>query len=340
MARFSHLAPWCCVVLGIVQGAELALTSVPPLPAIEPTVAAPVPGATTPPLGPNAEPAFEGNVAPALGPHMAPAGHGDTNCTRLGIRHPDPNNKACCKASCGAQCGTSTCQTAGMWQCCGYAILAANRPCSMYDPPCVRAALLPSTPRVTPAPVPPPVCGQLGGLLSADQASCCPAACGACGGLGCAQRAGGAAQCCGSTIQANSTSCGAPAAAPPCVISAAPCPAGVCSGSIAREVALGLYTSALTPLQREALYGVDFQYVLRFQSIFNLNYTDIAKYLDQRFTPILNIEFQSPDDRTMTGAPVLPFLVRGYYDKYLVAFADECVAAGRPFWIRTLHEFN
>ncbi|KAG5180063.1 hypothetical protein JKP88DRAFT_256215, partial [Tribonema minus] len=42
----------------------------------------------------------------------------------------------------------------------------------------------------------------------------------------------------------------------------------------------------------------------------------------------------------MTGAPVLPFLVRGYYDKYLVAFADECVAGGPAILDTSLHEFN
>lgn len=119
----------------------------------------------------------------------------------------------CCAGLCGDTCGgvanpgPGGCDNAfgdgddTTARCCGAEILATNRPCSQFAPPCTLEA----------APEP---SGCSSGL--SRNGACCEASCGECGGSGCRRRPGGSSSCCSNAILGSGRSCRNNP--PPCVL--------------------------------------------------------------------------------------------------------------------------
>jgi hypothetical protein len=99
------------------------------------------------------------------------------------------------------------------------------------------------------------------------------------------------------------------------------------------RVHVGIYPGSQEIWEYEAELGVELNHILRFQRVNNLNYTDVALYLDLGYDVILNIEFQD----TFAN---LDAVAAGFYDAYLLELAAQLTSDGRTIWLRPLHEFN
>jgi hypothetical protein len=64
-----------------------------------------------------------------------------------------------------------------------------------------------------------------------------------------------------------------------------------------RRVEIGLFEGSrgavITAGQREAAYGFHFDYLLRFQSVYNLDYSELADVMKYNHKVILNMEFMT-----------------------------------------------
>lgn len=100
-----------------------------------------------------------------------------------------------------------------------------------------------------------------------------------------------------------------------------------------QAVSVGVYPGGQDVAKYEAQLNVKFDYVLQFQDIMQLNYTEVIQFLDRGYGVILNVEF------TDTFAN-LANVTAGLYDSYLLDLCNSIKKDGRMIWIRTLHEFN
>ena len=64
------------------------------------------------------------------------------------------------------------------------------------------------------------------------------------------------------------------------------------------QVDIGLFEGSISVDIREKAYGVQFQHVLQFQSIFKLDYSQVNSYVSKGYNFILNIQF---DDNNGEG---------------------------------------
>lgn len=116
-------------------------------------------------------------------------------CTR-----PIQGRVYCCPLGCGL-CGGKNCENfpLGANNCCRDRILAKDRFCWRFPPPCMiqtEGVCTPTNPQT-------------------KIKICCPDTCGQCGGPGCSARPGGGDKCCTNIIKANGRKCNK--VGPPCV---------------------------------------------------------------------------------------------------------------------------
>eukprot|EP00612_Vaucheria_litorea_P003972 CAMPEP_0171460858 /NCGR_PEP_ID=MMETSP0945-20130129/5560_1 /TAXON_ID=109269 /ORGANISM="Vaucheria litorea, Strain CCMP2940" /LENGTH=583 /DNA_ID=CAMNT_0011987133 /DNA_START=94 /DNA_END=1845 /DNA_ORIENTATION=+ len=228
---------------------------------------------------------------------------------------------SCCPESCGS-CGGYGCDSrpGGKENCCVSSIQTASKSCDSNSPPCTMDTTTTTT----------RYCSTIGGILAEDGNTCCANSCGTCGGYGCDTRPGGKSSCCISEIISNNISCDTND--PPCLKSTT----SSSTGSVQREVEVGIFTGSTSPKQREDDFGMEvWSYRLIFMSIFDLQFYKIEDVFNDGYTPILNMEFLSS-----SSTPVLQKIIDGIYDDELWKFATECTDYGKTFWIRTLHEYN
>jgi hypothetical protein len=107
--------------------------------------------------------------------------------------------------------------------------------------------------------------------------------------------------------------------------------------STVRKTSIGLFEGFVPVAQREQQYGVKYDHVLLFDFVNALKYDRYAAYIDRGYNVILNMEVTVAG---LDGPPVLQAIANGEFDQYFIPFAEQTVAGGRPFWIRTLHEQN
>lgn len=93
------------------------------------------------------------------------------------------------------------------------------------------------------------------------------------------------------------------------------------------------FSDSATLAGTEAQVGVNFDQVLKFQPVEDLDLSKLTPFLDAGVRVILNIEFEADH-------PDLRDIIAGDYDGYLTAFSHAVAADGRQLWIRPLHEGN
>jgi hypothetical protein len=84
---------------------------------------------------------------------------------------------------------------------------------------------------------------------------------------------------------------------------------------------------------RRKAYDVEIESILMFQSIHNLRFDWVSRYMNAGFQVQLVIEFK--EDRANLGA-----IAGGRYDSKLKAFAESVKRDGRQIILRPMHEFN
>jgi mannan endo-1,4-beta-mannosidase len=100
------------------------------------------------------------------------------------------------------------------------------------------------------------------------------------------------------------------------------------------EILVGIYPSDGESIwSYEAELGVEFDHILQYQSVTQLDFLDIKPFLDLGYDVILTIEF----DESYAN---LRDIASGEYDSYLTDFAETLKDDGRMIWLRPLHEFN
>jgi hypothetical protein len=172
-----------------------------------------------------------------------------------------------------------------------------------------------------------PVCDRGIRAPNAADAVCCAAQCGACGGVACHTRPGGVDACCVTGVKASRRAC--PSDEAPCNLRAT-APAG---GGAAVERHIAMHPGDKSVFERNREYGTKVDTLIMYQKVKYLQWPWVKANLDAGLHVTVIIEF-------MDTYPNLRDIANGKYDWQLRQFAEDARRDGRPFRIRTLHEFN